>query len=112
LPDVEIPDALEGFKTDVPSWQSPWHQLETCTGLSLEERAAYLTITDIARERDGIPLPWDAFWIAGRLGCSARKAKSLINSLVDKRRVEVVPDYGPTEPYGLLPVDKFAAPRS
>src|SRR5690606_9838726 len=51
-------------------------------GLGPDAIGAYAIIIDLIYQHDG-PIPDDAAWIGGILGCSSRKAKSLIDRLVE-----------------------------
>ena len=55
-------------------------------GLTLEERGAYSIIIDLIHDR-GKPIPDDARFMAGILGVSTRKWRSLRNALIDAGKI-------------------------
>lgn len=71
---------------------NPWHKryhsdaLSGYMGLSLEERGAYTTLLDMLYDR-GEPIPENERLLAGYFGVSVRKARALIGSLVEKRKI-------------------------
>ena len=62
--------------------------LEGTIGLSFEAKGAYAIVLDLIYMRDG-RLPDDARYIAGQLGCSVRKWKSLLSDLVAAGKLQV-----------------------
>lgn len=56
-------------------------------GLGPDVIGAYAIIIDLIYQHDG-PIIDDAAWIGGILGCSSRKAKSLIDCLVDAGKLQ------------------------
>lgn len=54
--------------------------------LSLEERGAYNTLLDLIYDRSG-PVPDDARWLSGWMGCSLRRWAQLRASLVGKGKI-------------------------
>lgn len=54
--------------------------------LTLEERGAYNTCLDLVYEREG-PIPDDARWLAGWMGCSVRKWTALRAALIIKGKI-------------------------
>lgn len=75
----------------------PWHRryhsdaLSGYLPLSLEERGAYTTILDMLYDR-GEPLAYNERLIAGYMGVSIRKARAVIDSLVEKGKLIIKPD--------------------
>ncbi len=75
----------------------PWHKRyhsDALTGyiiLTLEERGAYTTLLDLMYDR-GAPIHGNERLNAGYMGCSVRKYRSILNSLVDKGKVQMLAD--------------------
>jgi uncharacterized protein YdaU (DUF1376 family) len=59
--------------------------------LSLVERGAYNTVLDLIYDR-GAPIPDDARWLSGWMGCSLRKWTSLRDSLIAKGKLYLTDD--------------------
>jgi uncharacterized protein YdaU (DUF1376 family) len=70
------------------SWHARSHHdaLDGMLKLSLEERGAYNTLLDLIYSRAG-PVPDDDRWLAGWMGCSVKKWKSLRSALIAKGKV-------------------------
>ena len=72
--------------------RNPWHKryhsdaLHGYMGLSLEERGAYTTLLDLLYDR-AEPILENERLIAGYLGVSVRKARSILESLIDKGKI-------------------------
>lgn len=54
--------------------------------LTLEERGAYNTLLDLIYDRSG-PIPDDARWLSGWMGCSLRRWAALRASLIEKGKI-------------------------
>ncbi len=59
--------------------------------LSLEQRGAYTTILDLIYDEGG-PIEFNERWLAGELNCSLRKAKALLDELLELRKIYVTRD--------------------
>lgn len=60
--------------------------LNAYVGLTLEERGAYDTLLELMYDRL-MPIPNDIRWIAGWFGCSTRKAKAVIDVLLERGKI-------------------------
>jgi uncharacterized protein YdaU (DUF1376 family) len=71
-------------------WHARDHKeaLDGVLGLSLEERGAFTTVLDLIYERGG-PVPDDARWLAGWMGCSVKKWQPLRARLLDAGKLYV-----------------------
>lgn len=56
--------------------------------LTLEQRGAYTTILDLIYDEGG-PIDRNERWLAGELNCSLRKAKVLLDELIQLRKIYV-----------------------
>lgn len=56
--------------------------------LTLEQRGAYTTILDLIYDEAG-PIDRNERWLAGELNCSLRKAKVLLDELIQLRKIYV-----------------------
>lgn len=65
-----------------------YHQdaLQGYRKLTLEERGAYTTILDLIYDEGG-PIDFNERWLAGELNCSVRKARVVIEALIDARKL-------------------------
>lgn len=65
-----------------------YHQdaLQGYRKLTLEERGAYTTILDLIYDEGG-PIDFNERWLAGELNCSVRKARVVIDALIDARKL-------------------------
>lgn len=65
-----------------------YHQdaLQGYRKLTLEERGAYTTILDLIYDEGG-PIDFNERWLAGELNCSVRKARSVIDALIEARKL-------------------------
>ena len=59
--------------------------------LTLEQRGAYTTILDLIYDEGG-PIEFNERWLAGELNCSLRKAKALLDELLELRKIYVTRD--------------------
>lgn len=65
-----------------------YHQdaLQGYRKLTLEERGAYTTILDLIYDEGG-PIDFNERWLAGELNCSVRKARAVIEALIEARKL-------------------------
>jgi len=88
---------------------NPWHKryhsnaLSGYMALTLEERGAYTTLLDMLYDR-GEPIVENERLIAGYLGVSLRKARAVLESLIEKGKIRRVDG-------GLLTNDRFEKER-
>lgn len=73
-------------------------------GLTLEERGAYQTLLDLIYDRAG-PLPDNERLLAGYMGCSVRKWRSLRNSLISQRKIVITVHGEITNPRAELEIE-------
>ena len=72
-------------------WHTRYHQdaLDGMLMLTLEERGAYNTILDLIYAREA-PIPDDARWLAGWMGCSLRRWSTIRTSLIFKGKIQEI----------------------
>lgn len=76
----------------------PWHKryhsdaLTGYRGLTLEERGAYSTILDLLYDSGEEALPAQERWMTGQLNCSARKWRSIKQTLLAAGKIDELPD--------------------
>jgi uncharacterized protein YdaU (DUF1376 family) len=77
--------------------ERPWYKrfpsdfLNGAHGLGPEVIGCYAIALDMIYDRGG-PIPNDPRWIGGKLGCSGRMARSLIQKLLDSGKLFETPD--------------------
>jgi uncharacterized protein YdaU (DUF1376 family) len=75
--------------------KTPWHKrfhsdaLNGYMSLTLEERGAYTTILDMMYDRGG-PIQDNERLVAGYMGVSLRKYKSVKAALIDKGKIQII----------------------
>jgi uncharacterized protein YdaU (DUF1376 family) len=93
-------------------WHAREHKaaLDGMLGLSLEERGAFNTVLDLIYDRGG-PVPDDARWLAGWMGCSVKKWLILRERLVALGKLYVTPEGALSNGRAEIELERAAAAR-